>query len=61
MKPFTTAAFAILLAAGLAHVWRLLAGLEVNIGGYFVPAWASAVVAVVAFVVAYMMRKEART
>lgn len=61
MKPFTTAAFVILLAAGLAHAWRIAAGFDVIIGGHAIPAWASIIAAVVAIAVALMMRREARS
>ncbi len=60
MKPFTTVACAILLAAGLAHVVRLITGFEVVIAGHYVPLWASAVGGFIALVVAYQLRKEAK-
>lgn len=60
MKPFTTVAFAILLAAGLAHVVRLIAGFEVVIAGHYVPLWASAVGGLIALIVAFQLRREAK-
>lgn len=60
MKPFTTLAFVILLAAGLAQAVRALLGFDVVIDGFTVPRWASAIAAIVALGVAYQLRKEAK-
>jgi len=60
MKPFTTAGFVILVVAGLAHAIRLIAGFDVLIAGQAVPRWVSAIAALIAFLVAYQMRKEAK-
>lgn len=60
MKPFTTFAFAILIAAGLVHLLRLITGFSLEIAGHAIPLWANAIGAVVALGVAWMVRKEAR-
>ena len=61
MKPFTTLAFAILILAGLVHLLRLVMGFSLVIAGCDIPRWANAFGAVLAFVIAWKMRDEARS
>ncbi len=60
MKPFTTLAVAILALAGLVHLLRLFTGFSVVVAGHPIPGWASAIGAILALGVAWMVRKEAR-
>jgi len=60
MKPFTMLAVAILALAGLVHALRLFTGFSLEIAGHAIPLWANAIGAIVAFSVAWMVRKEAR-
>ncbi len=60
MKPYTTIAVAILTLAGLAHLLRLVTGFSVVVAGQPIPGWASAIGAVAALGVAWMVRKEAQ-
>ena len=60
MRPFTTIAVLILAILTLAHLYRLIKGLEVVVNGNTVPQWISGVVAVVAGVLALMVWRESR-
>jgi hypothetical protein len=60
MKPFTTIAVILLAFFAAMHVYRLIRGLEVVVGGHPVPVWASAVAAIVAAVLAFMVWRESR-
>lgn len=61
MKPFTTAAFVVLLLAGLAHLLRIVIGFDVVIAGQPIPRWVSAIAALIALGIVWQMRKEARS
>ena len=58
MKPFTTIAAAIFSPICLAHIARLVYGLDIVIGGWSVPLWVSVPGAVVTGGLAFMLWKE---
>lgn len=60
MKPFTTVAVIVLACFALAHVYRLIRGLEVVVNGNTIPQWISGVVAIVAGTLALMVWRESR-
>lgn len=60
MKPFTTVAVIVLAFFALAHVYRLIRGLEVVVNGNTIPQWISGVVAIVAGTLALMVWRESR-
>ena len=60
MKPFTTIAVIILAILALAHVYRFVRGLEVVVNGNAIPLWVSAVVALIAAVLALMVWRESK-
>jgi hypothetical protein len=60
MKPFTTVTAIVLAILALAHLYRLIKGLEVVVNGTTVPQWISAVVAIVAGTLALMVWRESR-
>ena len=59
-RPFTWIASAIFALMALAHVDRLVGPFEVTIGPCHLPQWASAVAAVVAAGLSWMLCREAR-
>ena len=59
-RPFTTLAAAIFLLIALAHLYRVLAGLDVSIAGTQIPQWVSWIALVFAAVIAVMLSREAR-
>ena len=60
MKPFTTAATALLAIVALAHLFRLIHPFSVVIAGCLMPQWVSIAGFLVAGGLALMMRREAR-
>jgi hypothetical protein len=60
MKPFTNIAVIVLAILALAHVYRFLRGLEVVVNGNVIPLWVSAVVALIAGVLALMVWRESK-
>ena len=60
MKPFTTLAIAIFALIALAHLYRLIAGVEVVVADAAIPQWASVAGLLVAGALAIMLRREAR-
>ena len=60
MKPFSHIAGFLLGVIALVQVLRVVQGWSVVINGFAVPLWASAVVALVAAVLAVMVWREAR-
>jgi len=60
MKPFTNIAVIILAILALAHVYRFVRGLEVVVNGNTIPLWVSALVALVAGVLALMVWRESK-
>jgi hypothetical protein len=60
MKPFTNIAVIILAILALAHVYRFVRGLEVVVNGNAIPLWVSALVALVAGVLALMVWRESK-
>jgi hypothetical protein len=57
-KPFTTATIFLLGLVALLHLVRLVMGWEVTLNGAVVPMWASAVGAIVAAILAVMIKRE---
>jgi hypothetical protein len=60
MKPFTTLAIAIFALIAIAHLYRLLVGLEVTIAGAALPQWVSLFGLALAGVLALMLWRESR-
>ena len=60
MKPFTTLAAALFGLIALAHVYRLVRGCEVVVGGTVIPQWVSVVGLVIGAGMALMLWREAR-
>lgn len=61
MKPFTTVAVLVFSLVALLQVLRLALGWEVTVNGIHIPLWASAVAAVVAATLAFMVWREGRS
>ncbi len=59
-KPFTWIASAIFALMAVVHVYRLVRPFEVSIGSCHLPQWASAVGAVIAAGLSWMLCREAR-
>jgi hypothetical protein len=59
-RPFTWIASAIFALMAVVHLYRLLAPFEVTIGPCSLPQWASAVAAVIAAGLSWMLCREAR-
>lgn len=60
MKPFTTLAAALFGLIALAHLYRLIKGFEVVVGGTMIPQWLSIVGLVIGAGMAVMLWREAR-
>jgi hypothetical protein len=60
MKPFTTLAAVIFVLIALIHLYRLIQGFEVVVGGTRVPQWASLPGLIVAAGLALMLWRESR-
>jgi hypothetical protein len=60
MKPFTTLAAALFGLIALAHLYRLVRGCEVVVGGTMIPQWLSIVGLVIGAGMALMLWREAR-
>ena len=60
MKPFTTLAAALFGLIALAHLYRLVRGCEVIVGGTVIPQWVSVVGLVIGAGMALMLWREAR-
>ena len=58
MKPATKIAVALLALVAVAHLLRLLFGLEVVVGGWVAPMWASVLGAVIPGALAYFVYRE---
>jgi hypothetical protein len=61
MKPATNLATILLVAVSLAHLLRILFGIQVTLADRIVPMWVSWVAFVVAGGAAIMLWREART
>jgi len=61
MKPYTTAAAALLGVVALAHLYRLIRPFEVVIAGWSVPQWVSAAALIVTGGISVMLWRESRT
>lgn len=59
-RPFTWIASAIFGLMALAHLYRLVRPFEVVIGPCHLPQWASAIAAVIAGGLSWMLCREAR-
>ena len=59
-RPFTWIASAVFALMSLAHIYRLIRPFDLIIAGCHVPQWASAVGAVVAGGLSWMLCREAR-
>jgi hypothetical protein len=57
-KPFTTATIFLLGLIALLHLVRLLLGWEVTLNGTVIPMWVSAIGAIIAAVLAVMIKRE---
>ena len=60
MRPFTTIAVVVFACVAVLQLARFTQGWPVSIAGFAVPVWASAVVFVVATVLALMLWRENR-
>ena len=60
MKPFTTLAAALFGLIALAHLYRLIKGFEIVVGGTMIPQWLSVVGLVIGAGLAVMLWREAR-
>ena len=60
MKPFTTLAVIILALVALAHLFRLIWGVEVVVGGTMLPLWVSLPGLIVPAGLALMLWRESR-
>jgi hypothetical protein len=60
MKPFTTLAAILFGLIALAHLYRLVEGFEVIVGGTVLPQWLSVVGLVIGAGMALMLWREAR-
>jgi|GEM_PF-1506872 len=60
MQPFALFAAAVLALLALAHLLRLLAGIQVRIGSLAIPPWMSAVAALALGALALLVIKEQR-
>ena len=59
-RPFTWIASAVVARMALVHSYRLIRPFELVIGGCHVPQWASAVGAIIAAGLSWMLCREAR-
>ena len=60
MKPFTTLAVAVFSLVAVLQLLRVLLGLDVTVGGLFIPASASVIACAVAATLAVMVSQEAK-
>ena len=60
MKPFTTIAVIVFAILAAGHLYRFIRGLEVVVNDRTVPLWVSAVLGIVAAVLALMVWRESR-
>jgi len=60
MKPFTTLAVIVFTLVALAHLYRLVRGLDIVVQGHAIPQWVSIVGLVVAAMLAIMVWRESR-
>lgn len=60
MKPFTTLAVVLLALIALIHLFRVVRGLEVVVGGTTIPIWVSIVGVIVAGGLSIMVWRESR-
>lgn len=60
MTPATRATVFLLLLIAAAHVYRLILGVQITVGGMAVPMWVSVVVIVVPVALATLLWRERR-
>ena len=60
MKPFTTLAVVIFALIALVHLFRLIRGIEVVVGGTILPQWVSLPGLIIAAGLALMLWRESR-
>ena len=60
MKPFTTLAILVFILVALAHLYRLVRGLDIVVQGHALPQWISIVGLVLAALLAVMLWRESR-
>ena len=60
MKPFTTLATVVFALVALVHLFRLIWGFEVVVGGTMIPQWVSLPGLIVPAGLALMLWREAR-
>jgi hypothetical protein len=60
MKPFTNLAVIIFALIALVHLFRLIWGFDVIVGGTMLPQWVSLPGAIIAVVLALMLWRESR-
>ncbi len=60
MKPGTLLATILLVTVSLAHLLRVVFGIQVTVAGAIVPMWPSGVAVVVAGVAAWLLFKSSR-
>ena len=61
MKPFSTIAVAVFSLVALVQLVRVVLGWEVTVNGILIPPWASVIACIVAAMLAFMLRREARS
>ena len=61
MKPFTSLAIVVFSLVALLQLLRVALGWEVTVNGVVIPVWASVIACAIAAVLAFMLRREART
>ena len=60
MKPAALAAAIVFTAVAIAHLLRIVLGVEIVIGGALVPTWASVLAVVVPLAIAVFLWREQR-
>lgn len=57
-KPFTCVALAFVALVGLAHLTRVIMGVEIKIGGMDLPVWLSAPAAIFCLALVFLAGRE---
>jgi hypothetical protein len=61
MKPFTSVAIIVFSLVALVQLLRVALGWEVTVNGIVIPVWVSIIACAIAAMLAFMLRREART
>jgi hypothetical protein len=61
MKPFTSLAIIVFSLVALLQLLRVALGWEVTVNGIAIPVWVSIIACAIAAMLAFMLRREART